>query len=224
MSLQGRHAVVTGAGSGMGRATAERLAEAGCQVTVMGRHLGRLNETVDRIGDAAFAAPADVTDPDARLREATEQGLLSIQLEALVSGLDGVKSEVRVLVGSPADELAAFGVDRALLKWCHDNQRTDPRVRQALEDQHATTRAIYRTAYKGIALLAPESRPCVTAAFTLYSEILDRIEAIGFAVFSQRASVGVGRRLQVFTSGLIRAKRARRSRPGPRGSITQGAA
>lgn len=124
----------------------------------------------------------------------------------------------------PADELAAFGVDRALLKWCHDNQRTDPRVRQALEDQHATTRAIYRTAYKGIALLAPESRPCVTAAFTLYSEILDRIEAIDFAVFSQRASVGVGRRLQVFTSGLIRAKRARRSRPGPRGSITQGAA
>ena len=77
---------------------------------------------------------------------------------------------------------------------------------------------------EGIALLAPESRPCVTAAFTLYSEILDRIEAIDFAVFSQRASVGVGRRLQVFTSGLIRAKRARRSRPGPRGSITQGAA
>ena len=26
----------------------------------------------------------------------------------------------------PADELAAFGVDRELLTWCHDNQRTDP--------------------------------------------------------------------------------------------------
>jgi len=110
----------------------------------------------------------------------------------------------------PADELAAFGVDRELLIWCHDNQRTDPRVRQALAAQHAITRAIYREAYKGIALLAPQSRPCVTAAYTLYSEILDRIEDIDFAVFSQRASVGMGRRLQVFTGGLVRARRARR--------------
>jgi phytoene synthase len=50
----------------------------------------------------------------------------------------------------------------------------------------------------------------VATAFTLYSEILDRIEDIDFAVFSERASVGKGRRLQVFTGGLIRARRARR--------------
>lgn len=110
----------------------------------------------------------------------------------------------------PADELAAFGVDRELLRWCHDNQRTDPRVRQAMAAQHEVTRAIYREAHKAIALLAPQSRPCVTAAYTLYSEILDRIEDIDYAVFSQRASVGMGRRLQVFTGGLVRARRARR--------------
>lgn len=73
MSLTGRHAVVTGAGSGIGRATAERLAEAGCQVTLIGRHVARLNETADRIGDLAFSAPADVTDPDA-LAAAIEVG------------------------------------------------------------------------------------------------------------------------------------------------------
>ena len=73
MSLTGHHAVVTGAGSGIGRATAERLAEAGCQVTLIGRHVARLNETADRIGDLAFAAPADVTDPDA-LAAALEAG------------------------------------------------------------------------------------------------------------------------------------------------------
>lgn len=73
MSLSGHHAVVTGAGSGIGRATAERLAEAGCQVTLIGRHLARLNETADRIGDLAFAAPADVTDADA-LAAALEAG------------------------------------------------------------------------------------------------------------------------------------------------------
>lgn len=111
----------------------------------------------------------------------------------------------------PADELAAFGVDRDLLTWCQRTTRTDSRVRQALAAQHAITRAIYREAHKGIALLAPQSRPCVATAFTLYSEILDRIEDIDFAVFSERASVGMGRRLQVFTGGLVRARRARRA-------------
>ena len=111
----------------------------------------------------------------------------------------------------PADELASFGVDRELLMWCHQNSRTDPRVRQALAAQHEITRGIYRKAHKGIALLAPQSRPCVTTAFTLYSEILDRIEDIDFEVFSERASVGKGRRLQVFTGGLVRARRARRT-------------
>ncbi len=109
----------------------------------------------------------------------------------------------------PADELAAFDVDRDLLTWCHQHRHTDPRVRRALLAQHDVARTVYREARKGIALLAPRSRPCVATAFTLYSEILDSIEAIDFAVFSQRASVSVGRRVQVFASGLIRARRAR---------------
>jgi NAD(P)-dependent dehydrogenase (short-subunit alcohol dehydrogenase family) len=65
MKLEGRHAVVTGAGGGIGRATAELLALAGARVTLIGRHVGRLTETADRIGDEAFVAPGDVTDPDA---------------------------------------------------------------------------------------------------------------------------------------------------------------
>ena len=109
----------------------------------------------------------------------------------------------------PADELAAFGVDRDLLSWCRDNARTDPRVRHALAAQHQITREHYRQAHQGIAALAPQSRPCVTVAFTLYKEILDRIEDIDFEVFHQRATVGRRRRLTVFTTGLIRAHRAR---------------
>lgn len=124
----------------------------------------------------------------------------------------------------PADELAAFGVDRELLVWCHETGTTDSRVRSALAAQHDITRGVYREARKGIALLAPQSRPCVTAAFTLYSEILDRIEATDFAVFSERASVGVPRRLQVFSTGLVRAWRARRAVTSPRGDLTSGAA
>ena len=109
----------------------------------------------------------------------------------------------------PADELAAYRVDRDMLAWCHTNRRTDARVRRALTEQHAATRRVYDVARKGIDLLDPRSRPCVAAAYTLYSEILDRIENIDFAIFDQRATVGTGRRLQVAGVGLIGAWRAR---------------
>jgi phytoene synthase len=109
----------------------------------------------------------------------------------------------------PADELAAHDVDRELLTWCHDHQRTDRRVRAALVEQHAATRRIYDHARQGVALLQPRSRPCVEAALVLYSQILDRIEDIDFAVFSQRATVGTARRIRVAAAGLAKAWRAR---------------
>ncbi|MEU2036999.1 phytoene/squalene synthase family protein [Nocardia niwae] len=109
----------------------------------------------------------------------------------------------------PADELAAFGVDRDLLHWCLARQRTEPRIRKALAAQHALTREIYRYARGGIALLHRRSRPCVTTAATLYSEILDRIEDSDFAVFDHRATVPNRRRAQVGATGLMRAWWAR---------------
>ncbi|HTX96219.1 MAG TPA: phytoene/squalene synthase family protein [Mycobacterium sp.] len=111
----------------------------------------------------------------------------------------------------PADELAAHGVDRELLMWCHLHRRTDPRVRHALAAQHEITRRTYRFAAAGTPLLAPRSRPCVAAAAALYSEILDCIEDSDFAVFGHRATVGKARRLQVAGLGLIRSWRARNS-------------
>ncbi|WP_280436015.1 phytoene/squalene synthase family protein [Nocardia carnea] len=110
----------------------------------------------------------------------------------------------------PADELAAFGVDRARLQWCRDHRRTDARVRESLAAQHAIARDWYRTARLGIDLLHPVSRPCVTTAAVLYGEILDRIEADDFAVFAGRAAVGRVRRVSVAGSALVRALWARR--------------
>jgi 15-cis-phytoene synthase len=110
----------------------------------------------------------------------------------------------------PADELAAFGVDRALLEWCRARRATDPRVRAALADQHARTREVYAFARAGIAMLAPPSRPCVTTALSLYSRILDEIERSEFAVFSSRARVGQLRRVSVAGPALAQALWARR--------------
>ncbi|MGB0972552.1 MAG: phytoene/squalene synthase family protein [Mycobacterium sp.] len=109
----------------------------------------------------------------------------------------------------PADELAVHGVDRDLLRWCQSHGRTDSRVRRALVDQHRVTREVYAKAHPGIGKLAPASRACVAAAFTLYSEILQRIEEIDFEIFSERATVGKGRRLTVASGGIVRSWVAR---------------
>lgn len=114
----------------------------------------------------------------------------------------------------PTDELAAFGVDRALLGWCRRTGRPDPRVRRALAYLVAHTRAIYRRAAPGIPMLAPVSRACVATAFRLYGGILDEIEAADYHVLSRRVAVPGHRRLAVALPGLSRALVARAVRLG----------
>ncbi|WP_042403433.1 SDR family oxidoreductase [Streptacidiphilus carbonis] len=57
-------AVVTGAGSGIGRATARTLLGAGWAVALAGRRAEPLRETAEAAaGDSVLVAPTDVTDP-----------------------------------------------------------------------------------------------------------------------------------------------------------------
>jgi 3-hydroxybutyrate dehydrogenase len=60
--LDGRHALITGGGTGIGAATAELLSAAGARVTLIGRRLEPLEAIADRIQGAAISC--DVTDPD----------------------------------------------------------------------------------------------------------------------------------------------------------------
>ncbi|ONI73983.1 short-chain dehydrogenase [Kribbella sp. ALI-6-A] len=66
--LAGRVAVVSGASSGIGAATAQRLAELGANVAVLARRKDKLDALVDSIraaGGTALAVPVDVTGRDA---------------------------------------------------------------------------------------------------------------------------------------------------------------
>ncbi|TCJ90163.1 phytoene/squalene synthase family protein [Nocardia alba] len=102
----------------------------------------------------------------------------------------------------PTDELRAFGVDEPHLRACHQRGHTDAPLRRALAHLIAVNRDIYRRAVPGIALLAPRVRPAIATAATLYAEILDRIEAADYQVFTSRATVPHRRRILVAAKGL----------------------
>ena len=60
--LAGKVTIVTGAGSGIGRATAIRFAEEGARVTCVDITRDAVEATAAEIGDAAWAVTADVSD------------------------------------------------------------------------------------------------------------------------------------------------------------------
>ncbi|NUS42175.1 MAG: phytoene/squalene synthase family protein [Mycobacteriaceae bacterium] len=103
----------------------------------------------------------------------------------------------------PAADLAAFGVDEPLLRYCRRTGRPDQRVRRALAHLIAANRAVYRTAEPGIALLTPAVRPGIRAAHALYRAILDRIEDSGYAVFDRRLAVPRLRRAALVAAALV---------------------
>ncbi len=90
----------------------------------------------------------------------------------------------------PAEDLRRFGADP------HRRLVDDSWV-ALMKFEIDRCRELYRSADLGVALLPPASGRCVGAARTLYSEILDRIEAVGYDVFTHRAVVPLARKVAI---------------------------
>ncbi len=63
--MQGRHVIVTGASSGIGRAIAQRLDRDGARLTLVARDRGRLEETAGSLTHAVHVATCDIGDRQA---------------------------------------------------------------------------------------------------------------------------------------------------------------
>lgn len=109
--LRGKVALVTGAGSGIGRAMARAVAAEGMRVALVGRSADRLTAVADEIEGETLVAPADLTRPDDLNRAVAETIARFGGIDVLLPNA-GIYIPGDVAEGNPDawDELIAINV------------------------------------------------------------------------------------------------------------------
>ena len=125
--FQDKVAIIAGASSGIGRATAEIMAREGAVVFLVGRDAARLDEAIRSInssGGRAFGAPGDATKPEVAQAAVTMAERESGRVDILINCVGG--STIVANPAAPIDELdfndwqrlLAFNLD-ATFHFCH---------------------------------------------------------------------------------------------------------
>lgn len=159
--LEGTVAVVTGASSGIGEATALQLAASGAAVALVARRVERLNALAEKIGGAggrAIVLQADVTD-----RAAAESCVRST-VDAL-GRLDVVINNAGVMLLGPV-------VDAPVEEW---DRMVDLNLSALLHVTHAALPHL---------LAAAEQQPRQVADIVNISSVAGRVARSGSAVYN----------------------------------------
>jgi NAD(P)-dependent dehydrogenase (short-subunit alcohol dehydrogenase family) len=109
--IEGRRALVTGGGRGLGRVIAQALAEAGAEVAVSGRSLEACEAAAGEIARATGRKTAAFA---ADLTRAAEVARLAAEVERGLGPLDILVNNAGVNVRGPADELSEEDWDAVL--------------------------------------------------------------------------------------------------------------
>ena len=155
-----------------------------------------------------------------RAKEPARSLGLAFQLTNFLRDVDEDLDRGRVYV--PQEDLRRFGVDLRPVPAgvaagadpaAAGSRRVTPEWRACLAFEIARNRELYTFADTGIALLPARSARCVGAARVLYSQILTRIEAADYDVFTTRARVPTWRKAATAARIMVSGPPAPAARP-----------
>jgi phytoene synthase len=145
------------------------------------------------------------TDPHAE-KYAEETGI-AFQLTNILR--DVVEDASRNRLYLPLDELGSHGVSIDSLLDRAAGTLPTSHERELLKSIADRAEEYYKSADKLLPLISPESRPALRVLVTIYHELLRRIVAADYDVFTRRASVPTAKKLAIMSAGLARMARAR---------------
>ena len=193
--MSGKTAIVTGASSGIGEATARRLAESGCNVALAARREDRLEKLAAELGEKAFPVPTDITNPDdcAALVDRTIERFEGLDVLVNNAGLGFYGS---IAGGDPEDWRTMFEVNVLGVLYV-----TRASVRHMLE--RGSGDVIFVSSIAGRRIPTPEA--------TVYASTKHAVNAIAEGLRMDVTDSGI--RSITVEPGLVRTEFPERSHP-----------
>ena len=135
---------------------------------------------------------------DPRAEKLAEQTGVAFQLTNIIRDVKEDSSLGRVYL--PSEDLRRFGVETSAL----NNGNAAAAFRPVLEFEAQRARELYRSADELLPMIDDDSQPALWTLVEIYRRLLDRIEARGYDVFSERVKLSTGEKVGILAKGFVR--------------------
>lgn len=178
MKLQGKTAVITGASSGIGKATALMLAREGAQVVLAARREQRLKDLADQIHSQtpgrALAIATDVTDRNS--------------VKEMVQQAETAFGDVNILINNAGVMLLSFIKNNNVKEW---EQMVDVNIKGVLFGIHAVLPGMMKQGAGHIINVSSVSGHEVSPASSVYSATKYAVRALSMGLEKELSRLGI---------------------------------
>jgi phytoene synthase len=135
---------------------------------------------------------------DPRAEKLAEQTGVAFQLTNIIRDVKEDNLLGRVYL--PREDLRRFGVEASAL----NNGNAAAAFRPVLEFEAQRARELYSAADELLPMIDDDSQPALWTLVEIYRRLLDRIEARGYDVFSERVKLSTGEKVGILAKGFVR--------------------
>ncbi len=135
---------------------------------------------------------------DRRAEKLAEQTGVAFQLTNIIRDVKEDNLLGRVYL--PREDLRRFGVEASAL----NNGNAAAAFRPVLEFEAQRARELYSAADELLPMIDDDSQPALWTLVEIYRRLLDRIEARGYDVFSERVKLSTGEKVGILAKGFVR--------------------